>query len=171
VINVKMTKKERVQRIQARLASDDDFLSECICILYTYQTNDEKHVRGTTRRNNVGFNKPDAAPLSKCAEWLRSGRRLGQRFLYDARDRMRKYAKQLAGIPEVDAALNDCSEVMGRVEHETGGAVLLRLGAKNPIWVPKSLIYSEFDSKDHAREQVLAVKRWFVEKRLRTHGV
>lgn len=89
--------------IWARLHGDDDFLKECILILYRLQTSHEKMVRSTDITNLVGFNKADAPFLSKLAENIQNSKNLiGRAYTEDdliiAREKMMKYSRQIANI-------------------------------------------------------------------------
>jgi len=90
--------------IRAKLASDNVMVERSLLVLYNLQTTHERVVVGTTDRNNIGFNSPDAKFLSRAAVWVQKGitKQIpeGQRLSGEYRDRIRsrllKYAGQLA---------------------------------------------------------------------------
>ena len=93
-----MTKIE----VWTRLQGDDEFLMECIVLLYKLQTAHEKFVKSTTETNRMGFNKADAPFLTEMYERItsvRHGLRLpNEHELIIAREKMLKYSQQLANI-------------------------------------------------------------------------
>lgn len=89
--------------VWTRLNGDEDFLKECIVILYKLQTSHEKLVKSTTMTNQVGFNKADAPFLSKLAENIENAKNLiGRPYTEDdliiAKEKMLKYSRQVANI-------------------------------------------------------------------------
>jgi hypothetical protein len=100
-----MTKIE----VWTRLQGDDEFLVQCILVLYQLQTHHEQITKSTQETNLVGFNKGDAPFLSKLGKeiawlielkftWEKAISMLSQDDLILAREKMPKYAQQLANI-------------------------------------------------------------------------
>jgi len=51
------------------------FAERAVCKLLARQTEDERVVKSTRHTNGIGFNGPDAAYLTWCAEWIQNSRR------------------------------------------------------------------------------------------------
>jgi hypothetical protein len=101
-----MTKIE----VWTRLQGDDEFLLQCLLILYQLQTDYEQISKSTTETNRVGFNKGDASFLGEMAVKVKSSLRdynwpkvvelvnLNFSNITLTREKMLKYSQQLANI-------------------------------------------------------------------------
>lgn len=159
------------------LQNSTAFLEQALCIIYAYQTIDEK-VRDATRvRNGIGFNRPDAGPLSIYARRILDRRHLWGKSLVDAQNRMPKYAGQLIQSAEIQSIFQDTKPteqtilnaeewykkpaqfLMGHLVHETERALLIYFDEEErEIWVPKSQIFSRIANK------YFLIADWFVKK-------
>lgn len=83
------------EKIIRELRINDGFLERCILLLYENQTDDEQSLKNTIYKNYMGFNRPDSFKLSRMAERLKKGKRLGRKSLKEGRKRLLKYAGQL----------------------------------------------------------------------------
>lgn len=77
------------------------FIERCIVVLYGFQTPTEQDMETTAQHNGEGFNATDAPFLSSLAKQIERsnrlpGTRLSPRQLLTGRDRLLKYAGQLA---------------------------------------------------------------------------
>lgn len=88
----------KAEQIRRNLATNRVWLERGVLAIYAYQTDDEQAAHSTRRDNGVGFNAADAPYLSYVATWLRQGRHLSGSHLQKTRERMLKYAGQLARI-------------------------------------------------------------------------
>lgn len=84
--------------IKAGLAKDDRWVEKAIRTLYACQTADEKRTGSAKWRNGRGFNSHDAKWFSKLAKYLQGGAHLTPNQMAEARNRLMKYAGQLAKI-------------------------------------------------------------------------
>lgn len=85
--------------IQTKLEHDNDFLFQCVLLLYDKQEEDEQSDNSTRHQNGVGFNKADGTLLSlfakqiKAEDWENAAT-----YMENARQRMLKYARQLSNL-------------------------------------------------------------------------
>ena len=158
-----VTKKAKEKLVLNLLSTDNGFLERVISILYTRQTHDERAEARTQYVNQMGFNRPDALPLSTYAQEVGKGQHLTPKECARARDRLRKYVGQLIQAPELEQFFWR-STLIGEVVGETQKALQIQIteGAK-PIWVPKSVIHSEYAQKGVQR---FLLEPWFVEKEI-----
>lgn len=84
--------------IRARIQHDNEFLVRCLLALYEQQELDEQEARHTQHQNGMGFNKSDSNVLSEYAEAVKSGYRLSEPQLQDARRKLTKYSNQLLSL-------------------------------------------------------------------------
>jgi hypothetical protein len=86
--------------IQNKLQSDQRWLERGILAIDARQTEDERRQDTTKYANGRGWSGADARKGSYYARWIRSGRHLSGRHLYQAKVMMRKYARQLLIVAE-----------------------------------------------------------------------
>jgi hypothetical protein len=79
------------------LATDAQWASRAITLLYGFQTATEQEAQATAERNGAGFNGTDAFILSSFAEQVAKGRTLSPKQLAIAHRKLPKYAKQVIG--------------------------------------------------------------------------
>lgn len=91
---------EKIEALKFAIDSDLTTLENCLLLLYSKQTAGEQEAGQTAEKNNYGFSGCDSKTLSYYARWLESGRHLSDRFLIDARKRIKKYVGQLIKIQE-----------------------------------------------------------------------
>lgn len=91
--------------IWTQMLGDDDFLMECILIMYNLQTSSERITKSTHHTNGVGFNKADAPFLTELSKKIKSMKEGPAKWLLVssddleiAREKMQKYSRQLANI-------------------------------------------------------------------------
>lgn len=94
------TKKERVEKIRELLKTNDKAVMRGIVAIYKRQTLDEQMAEHTTQHNGVGFGAFDAQFMSSLAKQIMSGRTLTQTQMAVGRNKIVRYAKQLASIAE-----------------------------------------------------------------------
>ena len=91
--------KEWTQKeIAEKLKTDVRWLEKGILAIYRYQTSEEQVLGETVEQNGYGFNGADASYLSYIARYLLTGRHLDGGYLIKSREKMIKYAGQLARI-------------------------------------------------------------------------
>ena len=95
------------EEILHKLAVSDVFLERSLMVLYARQTSDERSQQATVEVNGVGFNRYDAGYLTSLAEQVRDnagnprsqyhteGQRLSPRQRTAARNKLKKYVRQL----------------------------------------------------------------------------
>lgn len=80
------------------LEQSDKAVTRAVIAIYNRQTADEQAVGETKIHNGIGFSGADSRFLSYCAKYaLRNGTLTGE-FLTKARDKIKKYRKQLVQI-------------------------------------------------------------------------
>jgi len=99
--------------VAKRITHSRHTFARVIKLIWEKQTQDEKAIRDTRHRNNVGFNGADAQFLSSILESSNKyGGTLSHKQFYFAVKRMRKYTGQLAdilnqkGVPVPEELLN-----------------------------------------------------------------
>jgi hypothetical protein len=102
------------EKIKENLFISDKWVERSILVLYSYQTEEEKAGEHTGELNGVGFSRYDSPMLSSYAKWINEGSRLSVAQLRTARNRLRKYAGQLANI----ANDNEREKRLDKVEAE-----------------------------------------------------
>jgi hypothetical protein len=93
-----MNQTDTINQLKIAISNDIITLENSIITIYKKQTEIEKQSKDTKENNGVGFNGMDATILSKCAEYILSGKHLTGWYLTTAIKRMPKYAKQLLTI-------------------------------------------------------------------------
>jgi hypothetical protein len=93
------------------LHNNDKAVLRGIVALYDYQTADEQATWHTTHANGVGFNGADSRKMSRYAKALLDGHTLRPWQMTDARQRLLKYATQLARIANSKAQVKDQYEL------------------------------------------------------------
>lgn len=88
----KVWTKEEVKDLLKR---NDRAVERGILRIYSYQTDEEKHVGRTKTVNDKGFNKFDVEILSSFALQLKQGEHLTEKQINEARPKIQKYAGQL----------------------------------------------------------------------------
>lgn len=84
--------------IRALIATDDRVLYRALRRIYSYQTEQEKVAGRTLERNGVGFNAVDSRQMSRICEYLVAAGSLTVLQRQFARDRLKKYNRQLTRI-------------------------------------------------------------------------
>lgn len=87
-----------IDEVRQRVSSDARWAMRAITVLYARQTASEKEVGVTREDNGVGFNGSDSRILSSFAQQIAAGRRLSEKQLAIAFERLPKYARQLHRI-------------------------------------------------------------------------
>jgi len=85
-------------QIRMKMIEEDRWLYRGLLAIHNKQTADEQRCRETKEDNGVGFNGVDAQILSKYAEDYKKYKRLTPKQLAVCRNKMLKYANQLAKI-------------------------------------------------------------------------
>ena len=94
------TKKERVERIRKLLKENDMAVKRGIVAIYRRQTDEEKCTDATRLHNGIGFSAYDAPFLSSLAKQLLDGKELSPKQMAIGRNKICRYAGQLASIAE-----------------------------------------------------------------------
>lgn len=80
------------------LKTNDKALYRSILIIYELQTDEEKYKGETTEHNNIGFGGVDAEFMTSLAIQIKRGQRLSEKQKAIARNKMKKYWKQLMKV-------------------------------------------------------------------------
>jgi hypothetical protein len=89
------TKENIIELLETRR----DAIERAILALYRLQTEDEQSSQETKHSNGVGFNGADARFMSSLVDWMiNKGRRLSFKQAEAAKNKLKKYANQLANI-------------------------------------------------------------------------
>jgi hypothetical protein len=83
-------------QLKARIAADDDFVKECLVVMYNRQTTDEQETKDTKYRNRRGFMSSHAVRGTDLANKVLGGEWLNPEELDLAREIVKSYTKQLA---------------------------------------------------------------------------
>jgi len=94
------TKKQWKIEIQALLDRSPAAVERAIVVIYQNQTDEEQSCDGTIEANGVGFSAFDAEFLSSLARQLIISQQLTDRQLAIARNKMKKYWRQLMEIAQ-----------------------------------------------------------------------
>lgn len=84
--------------ITAKLATDDRWLVRGLLAIYARQTDDEKNSETAKEDNGIGFNAFDALILTDLVNQVKRTNYLSKRQIALVRQKMKKYAGQLARI-------------------------------------------------------------------------
>ena len=84
--------------ITAKLATDDRGLVRGLLAIYARQTDDEKNSETAKEDNGIGFNAFDALILTDLVNQVKRTNYLSKRQIALVRQKMKKYAGQLARI-------------------------------------------------------------------------
>jgi hypothetical protein len=93
-----MSKKWNKEEIRSNLETDDRWLFRGITAIYARQTADEQATNSTNCENGMGFNGADAEYMSSIAQQVIHLNFLTPKQKAIARNKMLKYAGQLARI-------------------------------------------------------------------------
>lgn len=91
-------KKWTPEEIKELISKNDRAVMKAIVRLHSLQTPQEQQAEQTKERNKIGFNGPDSPILSYYAKWIMEKGALTGTHINHARNRVRKYAGQLAKI-------------------------------------------------------------------------
>ncbi len=86
------------EEIAANMERSDLWLMRGLLAIYARQTNQEKDAGAAYERNKAGFTLYDAPICMSIAEQVQAGNTLTEKQLAVIRNRMKKYAGQLAKI-------------------------------------------------------------------------
>lgn len=84
--------------LQKLVKTNDRALRRAVCLIYDYQTPEEKQERKSIEENSVGFSRIDAIELGAVAEKLKKGEEPSEGEMAKARNKMPKYWRQLMWI-------------------------------------------------------------------------
>ena len=93
--------------IKERIAIDTEFVLECVTIMESRQTEDEKESNETKHKNKRGWMSSHAVNGGKIAAAIRSGEDLSDEDTEKARGMVSKYSKQLASHFRMEKMAND----------------------------------------------------------------
>ena len=89
---------ERIRKIKELLDTNDRAVYRGIVAIYKLQTEEEKSCETTRVSNGVGFSAFDAEFMTSLAKDILSGRGLSPKQLAIGRNKIKRYARQLADI-------------------------------------------------------------------------
>lgn len=86
------------EKISNGILSNNSWVERGVVAIYNKQTEDEKMVEDTIKKNGVGYSGADAKLMTYYAKWIISGKHLSGNHLEKARKRILKYTTQLTKI-------------------------------------------------------------------------
>jgi hypothetical protein len=90
-----MSKKDMIEQLRQRLASNDRWALRALMRIYHNQTADEQCREATIERNGIGFTGPDAEILTSFARQYQRRGCLSERQMIILRRRIPAYARQI----------------------------------------------------------------------------
>lgn len=103
-----MSKKDMIEQLRHRLASNDRWALRALLRIYQNQTADEQCREATIERNGIGFTGPDAEILTSFARQYQRRGSLSERQMIILRRRIPAYARQIvqgSDTTRIEAAL------------------------------------------------------------------
>ena len=103
-----MSKKDMIEQLRHRLASNDRWALRALMRIYHNQTADEQNSESTIERNGIGFTGPDAEILTSFARQYQRRGSLSERQMIILRRRIPAYARQIvqgSDTTRIEAAL------------------------------------------------------------------
>ena len=103
-----MSKKDMIEQLRHRLASNDRWALRALIRIYQNQTADEQCRETTIERNGIGFTGPDAEILTSFARQYQRRGGLSERQMIILRRRIPAYARQIvqgSDSTRIEAAL------------------------------------------------------------------
>ncbi len=103
-----MSKKDMIEQLRQRLASNDRWALRALMRIYHNQTADEQNSESTIERNGIGFTGPDAEILTSFARQYQRRGSLSERQMIILRRRIPAYARQIvqgSDTTRIEAAL------------------------------------------------------------------
>lgn len=97
------------EQIKSLLDENEMAVKVAIVRIYDRQTDEEKHQKQTIEENGVGFSSCDSFYLSQLALKAKAGKRFTDAEMAIGRNKIKKYAGQLADIANRKCAKNVCS--------------------------------------------------------------
>ena len=90
-----MSKKDMIEQLRHRLASNDRWALRALIRIYQNQTADEQCREATIERNGIGFTGPDAEILTSFARQYQRRGCLSERQMIILHRRIPAYARQI----------------------------------------------------------------------------
>lgn len=90
-----MSKKDMIEQLRQRLASDPRWALRALLRIYQNQTADEQSSERTIERNGIGFSGPDAEILTSFARQYQRRGSLSERQMAVLVRRIPSYARQI----------------------------------------------------------------------------
>jgi hypothetical protein len=103
-----MSKKDMIEQLRQRLASNDRWALRALMRIYHNQTADEQNSESTIERNCIGFTGPDAEILTSFARQYQRRGSLSPKQMIILRRRIPAYARQIvqgSDTTRIEAAL------------------------------------------------------------------
>jgi hypothetical protein len=103
-----MSKKDMIEQLRHRLASNDRWALRALLRIYQNQTADEQCREATIERNGIGFTGPDAEILTSFARQYQRRGCLSPKQMVILRRRIPAYARQIvqgSDTTRIEAAL------------------------------------------------------------------
>jgi hypothetical protein len=95
VVTGKLWTQEEIVKL---IEKNNLFVESCIIKIFERQTADEQENSTTEHNNGIGFSGVDAKTMTYYAKYIKSGRHLTGEHLEKARQRIKKYKRQLTEI-------------------------------------------------------------------------
>lgn len=86
------------EEISNGIIASNSWVERGVVAIYNKQTEEEKIIDNTTKKNGVGYSGADAHLMSYYAKWILSGKNLSGKHLEKARKKILKYVGQLTKI-------------------------------------------------------------------------
>jgi hypothetical protein len=96
----KVTKKQIVEFVKAKLANDEKWAKHALLKIYSYQTAEEQQMETTSEYNNVGFNGADAEILSSIAKQFERKGWISSKQMVIVFKKIKKYSRQIIEISD-----------------------------------------------------------------------
>lgn len=108
--------KQWEKYLKELVKTNDKALLRAIVLVYENQTYEERTKDECIENNGTGFNKVDAAEMSKIARKIQEGEELTEGELAKSRNKMQKYWKQLMVISKRNMAKSKSTDTNQTVQ-------------------------------------------------------
>ena len=115
-----MSKKDMIEQLRQRLASNDRWALRALMRIYQNQTADEQCQETTIERNGIGFTGPDAEILTSFARQYQRRGCLSERQMIILRRRIPAYARQIvqgSDTTRLEAAFSSTATTQPAEQH------------------------------------------------------
>ena len=115
-----MSKKDMIEQLRHRLASNDRWALRALLRIYQNQTTDEQYREATIERNGIGFTGPDAEILTSFARQYQRRGCLSERQMIILHRRIPVYARQIvqgSDTTRLEAAFSGTTTTQAAEQH------------------------------------------------------